>query len=171
MIWKNYRCKSLYLALLVLIASAAVDVTSEPVNCETFDNEYEHDDNGKLKLCEMTENTSIDASGVELGVEKDESVLGIRFYDNKKIFYLPVDVYKSYPNLVIYFAHSCNIKFLLKANFKNLGSVKEVHLDNNRIQKLDGEMFEDMSSLQILYLSKWSNLELLQFVLILILFH
>lgn len=104
----------------------------------------------------MTEKTSIDVSGVALGVEKDESILGVRFYDNKNIFYLPVDVYKSYPNLVIYFGHSCNIKFLFKENFEHLGAVKELHLDNNRIQKLDGEMFEDMNSLQIIYLSEFA---------------
>lgn len=144
----------LFFTLLASIASAAVRVTSEPINCETIDNEYLTDAYGELKLCEMTDKTSIDVPGVALDVEQDESILAIRFYDNKKIFFLPVDVYKSYPKLVIYFAHSCNIKFLFKENFENLGTVKELHLDNNRIQKLDGEMFKDMASLQIIYLSK-----------------
>lgn len=140
--------------LIVVIALIAQTQADNHISCEEIDSEFEHGDFGKLKSCEMTDKTEIEVTGATLATEQDDSMDAIRFYANKKIFFLPVDVHKNFPKLKLYFAHNCNIRTLYADNFAHLSEVKELHLDSNRIHGVDGEMFKDMTSLEVLYLSK-----------------
>lgn len=154
----------LFIVLLALFAFAIADEAPEPsttadetpghIDCEEVDSEKENEELGKLKSCELIDKTEIEVPGVTLSTAQDDDMRAIRFFDNKKIFFLPVDVYKSFPYLVLYFGHSCNIKAISKENFAHLTKLRELHLDNNRIQKIEADTFEGLKSVQVIYLSK-----------------
>ena len=115
----------------------------------------------------MDESTSISSSGVEIA-NKDESVGGLWFKSNKKIFNLPENVNKKFPNLIGYDAEKCSLSAITKSNFVGLKSLRSLDLEDNQIRKISFDTFEDLYSLERLDLS--NLITFLQFRLTLMLF-
>jgi Leucine-rich repeat (LRR) protein len=61
---------------------------------------------------------------------------------------------KAFPNLVAYSADRCSIKSFTKKNFARLTKLKELDLDRNQIETVNCKAFEDLVSLEHLFLSK-----------------
>lgn len=76
---------------------------------------------------------------------------------NKKIKFLPENPADSFPSLLIYDARNCLIERISKANFKGLSSLKRVFLQQNEIQQIDYNTFEDLKQLKTLELCKKNN--------------
>jgi hypothetical protein len=107
-----------------------------------------------ITICEMSKETSIEAPNVTISTKRDESNMGLSFYDNKKIFYLPIDVAEKFPNLTFYSAWGCSIKEISKLNFKGMKHLKQLRLTINQIEIIDNDTFQDAVALEILLLGE-----------------
>jgi Leucine rich repeat len=120
----------------------------------------------KILLCEMTYKTSINTSDETISITRNESLNGLSFFNNKKMFNLPVNVAEKFPNIVIYTAGGCSLKEVLYKNFKSLYKLKGLNLQQNQIEKITSDTFVDLKELVWIYLSKFSyqNLQRLIFI-------
>lgn len=107
---------------------------------------------GDAKTCWMRTTTSINEPDVTIST-KDESVHGLVLYYNKKIFHLPIQVDETFPNLLAYTAHDCgNIKQVSKKHFRGLTKLKFLSLEENQIELIMSETFDELTSLEVLRL-------------------
>lgn len=124
------------------------------VECEKVENLYFYNELSRsLKTCFMDITTSIYSIGFTISTN-DETVLGLKFFDNDNIRYLPENTSQKLPNLVAYHADLCSIQKVFKVNFKGLGKLIYLHLEHNEIEKIDSDTFEGLVSLKWLFLSK-----------------
>ena len=86
--------------------------------------------------------------------KNNPKVFGLKFANNQNLF-LPVKVSMIFPNLITYNASSTSIKQIVKENFVRLGSLKFLDLSRNQIEKIYGDTFEDLESLEEVHLSKF----------------
>lgn len=93
-------------------------------------------------------------SSADVTISPDESIVGLTFATNRKISFLPLEVGKSFPDLLCYAASNCNVKSISKKHFEKLGKLKELLLYNNRITTIASDTFADLVSLEYLKLSK-----------------
>lgn len=84
---------------------------------------------------------------------QDESVETISLAYNKRIEFLPDNIYKTYPNLKSYDAAACAIRNISKANFVNLQKLSSITLDGNLIERIDANVFDGLNLLQEIFLS------------------
>lgn len=121
------------------------------VSCENIQ------DNGlwKLKTCDMKGSTKINSAGYSISAFQIQNVEGIDFSHNKKIFHLPDKVYESFPNLIVYNAYDCSIKSIFRRHFEGLFHLRGLYLNRNSIEKIPLDVFEDLKSLELLYLGKF----------------
>lgn len=74
------------------------------------------------------------------------------FTRNYGIYYLPIEVAISFPELIVYEAEATSITSIAKINFKDLNKVKSLNLRRNEITTIKSNTFEDMASLDRLLL-------------------
>lgn len=110
---------------------------------------------GSLRSCSMTGKTVIDSIGYTINSTDDTTVLGLNFYTNKKVQFLPENIAQKFPNLEGYFAHECSIEGIAKINFKGLHRLRRLELCNNKIETVDQDTFEDLNLLERLTLCKF----------------
>lgn len=96
----------------------------------------------------------IDSIGFSLTTQPDSTITGFRSYGNRKIQFLPENVGETLPNLVFWHASYCSIKTISRDNFKNLSKLRGLGLQGNQIEKISSDTFDDLTALQILWLSK-----------------
>lgn len=139
--------------ILIAIFLSVCDAASREIACESFKNgswTFE----GREHICYMTVATSINSNDFKILSSGNESIKALTFFENRKIQYLPVDIYKSFPNLTEILGHSCSIRSLYKDNFRNLWMLKELWLIDNQIERINSDTFEDLTALEWLDLSK-----------------
>lgn len=86
---------------------------------------------------------------------RDDTLRGLRFYDNnKRIQFLPVKISEKFPNLWIISAFGGAIRSISKENFKGLRELRWLQLGHNQIVKVSDDTFEDLVSLEGLWLGK-----------------
>lgn len=117
---------------------------------------------GDWYTCFMQTAGPIHSTGFNILSERRENVSGLSFYGNKNISFLPESVSEVFPNLGGYDAGECNVKAIFKANFERLGSVRRLELQGNQIEVLEGNVFQDLTSLIRLRLGnkKFLNVDL-----------
>jgi Leucine-rich repeat (LRR) protein len=107
----------------------------------------------KEKTCKMDKTTSIDFPNTTIS-KRDEKIVRLTFYKNKKIFFLPENVSASFPNLTTYDASECNITEIWKKNFQGLSKLNSLSLNNNQIKMIATDTFVDLTLLALLYLGE-----------------
>ena len=109
-----------------------------------------------LKQCFLNEVTVINSPDYVIVSTSDEyeTVETIKCPYNKNIKYLPKGVHDVFPNLRTYDAAVCAIKKISKSNFAQLGKLVVIRLDGNLIEQIESGTFEDLTSLQEIYISK-----------------
>lgn len=134
--------------------TAASTVTKQ-LPCERigYGGDYEPLFNDFLKTCWMEKTTQINQPETTINSGRDESVAGIWFRLNKKIFFLPEKVDEIFPNLIGYVAEYCSIIEVSKKNFRNLFKLRGLWLQGNQIEVINSDTFEDLTSLERLYLN------------------
>lgn len=113
----------------------------------------------------MNQSTTIDAN--DTTVLAEPSVQMLDFGYNKKIAFLPVKVAISFPALKIYAANDCSIKTIAKVNFKDMQVLMELTLEKNQIEIIRSDTFEDLISLQGIYLRELIFVDKISYFLIL----
>lgn len=110
----------------------------------------------KWNSCLMILETVIDEPNYEISSRKNETIQGLTFNANKKIFFLPLEAFKKFPNLLGYSAYECSIKSIVKENFQNLNKLTVIYLHKNQIETILSDTFEGLSSLQDIFLGNFS---------------
>jgi Leucine-rich repeat (LRR) protein len=108
---------------------------------------------GDLITCKK-ENTDISNSGLTLSHPSEPDLKMLYFYNNKKVLYLPVELYCTAPNLFVINAAGCAVKAISKKNFEKLANVQYVWLHDNDISVIPAGTFEDLVSLKEITLGK-----------------
>lgn len=132
---------------------ALLILTIHQLKAGEVDCERKQSNGGPSLLCYMNNETTIDSHGFEIS-SGDEAVEGLVFDNNQKIRFLPEKVAEKFPKLVIYWAQSCSLTEISKIHFENLGSLTQLLLQSNRIEKISSNTFEDLTSLFWLNLRK-----------------
>lgn len=104
----------------------------------------------RLPTCSMSDNTTIRSP--KTMAEWNPRIEVLYIWKNKKVSYLPVDLYSSFYDLKLIIAYSCSLKAVSRENFRNLTKVFKVNLDNNQIRRIRRGTFSDLISLRELYL-------------------
>lgn len=128
-------------------------IETTEVTCEKFENIIWVAPVGLVKNCYMTQTTSIDERNVTIS-NFDDSVKALKLNNNKKNFYLPVQIDKRLPNILAINAAYCSIKEIFKDNFNGLDKLIVLLLENNQIEKIPNDVFKDLKSLEQLWLRK-----------------
>lgn len=98
-------------------------------------------------------NHSIFNENTIISEKKTEWTKGLTFSENKKISYLPVKVYKSFPNLVGYNAYNCSLRTVSQGNFERLKELQYITLSQNFLSFIPPNTFQNLTKLKYLFLS------------------
>lgn len=144
--------KSSVVWLMLFLSISCID--GNEINCEAIRRgTWLSLQNATLKTCLLQTFIRIDAANKKVS-NSDVSVRAISFFKNSYIFYLPIDVSKSFPNLVAYEASETSINEISKVNFKNLRKLLFLDLSYNTIETIFSDTFEDLVELEILRLGE-----------------
>lgn len=124
------------------------------VSCERVESFLWINGRFHFKTCDMKGSTVIDTINTKISANKDESVEGLTFSWNKKIFHLPIGVGEKFPNLVAYSGAHCSIEELRKKHFLKLSKLKIINFYSNQIKTIYSNTFESLTSLEIIYLGQ-----------------
>lgn len=130
---------------------------NKTISCERIGNGDNWVRVGRARTCTMKVTTTIESEEFVI-TPADSSVIALSFADSKKIKCLPINVDDTFINLAGYFASDSSLKAVSKINFQNLTKLRYLGLHNNEIEKIDGDTFEDLTSLEEIRLRKCSLL-------------
>lgn len=122
------------------------------VNCERM--KFALDEETPVKTCYMKNTTKILKAGSIISLPRDEEMKKLNFRTNKKIFFLPIKISKSFPDLLVLDAGRCSLKKIARESFQGLQNLQKLFLDQNRIEKVPKNTFEDLIELLIIDLSE-----------------
>lgn len=132
---------------LVFLTAAVMNLEAAEINCEKI-NSLDLYGNS----CYLDEKTAISAVNVTIVDLENDVVLVILFRNNKKIQLLPINIYRNFPNLEIYFANNASIKEISALNFRRLTSLNFLDLSSNQIEFIPNFCFTGLSELGTIYL-------------------
>lgn len=134
---------------LVLFVTAVVELKAAEISCEKVDG-YD-----TFKQCCYLNGTAvIDAVNVTFAGPENSDVDAILFDENKKIEFLPVNVYRNFPNLENYLARNASVKKISALNFQRLTSLEYIDLEVNQIDFIPDNCFQGLTKLNVILLSK-----------------
>lgn len=139
---------TIILTFLILNGASAELINCEEINIDTWNYVNEQ------VTCSMQNSTVISTPGYDITTSKDDKIGALYFSSNKNIFYLPDGAYENFTNVVVLAASSCSLAAVYKSNFHNLRELIRLDLDENQIEEIASNTFEDLNSLQFLWLSK-----------------
>lgn len=142
------RIKSLNFRKIMLLVTFALAVTSSSADvvCEKIGVCWE------TKCCQMNLETKIESNDVAVSWPRDDTIELIWLTGNRRIEYLPVEVYRNFPKIGFYWAGHCAIKEISKKNFEQLKSLKWAALQDNQIEKISSNTFEGLDELRQVFL-------------------
>lgn len=137
----------------------ALKVVENDFNCETL-NTYSFvyfnvTIQENEKNCLVHENTVINIDDVSFLLTSDYTIDGINFNANKKIQFLPVKIFQSFPNLRGYFAGNLNVSKVSHKNLQRLAKLEVLYLNGNQIEKMKSDTFEGLLKLRIVNLGEF----------------
>lgn len=137
----------LALAFLLILASSS-QLEAAEINCEVV-YRYKRFE----KCCYFDRDIVIDALNVTIAGLENSDVEAIQFSGNEKVEFLPVNVYKNYPNLEVYLAGFAAVKEISAFNFARLLNLKSLDLKNNAIKFIPHDCFQGLTKLNQIDLS------------------
>lgn len=153
-----YSCSSI---LLVFLLSNSLKIASSNqtainyITCEKITvYKIQQNQSEAPKACFMGKNNTIQSPETEFLHTEDVCVTALTFASNKGIFFLPLRVSKSFPNLERFVAYQCSLSTIIKLNFENLHRLKVLNLGANQIKTFANDVFDDLKALEELDLSK-----------------
>jgi hypothetical protein len=113
---------------------------------------YRWRDVGNQNTCWIAGSISFSSPGYKINSSRDETVTGFIAQSLKNMFYLPDSPYEIFPYLQAYSSRGSAVKEISAANFKKLKKLRLLYLDQNQIEKINSDTFNDLESLE------WLNL-------------
>lgn len=143
---------SIWRLVLIYMSLITCSIEAQQIDCNRFKSApFTY---GTAKTCFMQGSNAINAADFTISTPKDTTTQGIRFDFNKKIFYLPLKTSEVFPNLLIYAAHECSIKTVIKENFQHLFMIMEIWLEGNQIETIFDNTFQGLSTLKRINLGR-----------------
>lgn len=136
------------LAIILIFAVAVSKLEATQISCEKIEG-YPRITG---KRCFMNSTTTISTADVTLADLANVDVYGLMFDFNKKIEFLPVEVYKTFPNLAVLAAENCSLKEISARNFEKLVGLVFLDLQGNHIKSIPNYCFEGLTKLSHLLL-------------------
>lgn len=141
---------------LLAIAIFAVQTAGHDVKCEVKEKTILVDTRSKVEFqttvqCVFNDDSEITEPS-KLANPVNESVTELSMVRNKKIKFLPQEIGVPFPKLRIIDAFGCSVKEVNKRNFVGLTMVSKIVLDDNEIEKIEEDSFDDLKELDYLYL-------------------
>lgn len=133
----------IFILLVYFWSAKAIEVPCERV-----------EKSGGFVDCFMDQTTAITSDTVKISDAREESISKLWFDHNSKIFFLPIEIHEKFPNLIQINAFNCSISTISKSNFVKLSKLRILYLENNKIEKIDSDTFDDLISLEEIDLSK-----------------
>lgn len=138
-------------SLIILSALLVVQVNANDFFCEKIQTYvWSHNDN--QITCFMNFLTKKPATRFSLA--KHQQTKGLRFQANKNVTKLPENLSFVFSGLTFFNAESCAVQTLTNKNFKNLTNLRKIWLNNNEIESIDSDVFQDNKLLTFLTLGK-----------------
>lgn len=141
MIELKANLEMLAIALLLLV-NIFGQLNAAEISCESVG--YFSDALADLPCCYLDSRTTIEAANVTFASAENSEVGIIYFNYNKKVQFLPVKVYKKFPDLEYYLASDANIEEITALNFEKLTSLESLDLGGNRIEFVPNFCFQDL---------------------------
>lgn len=130
------------MTILVFLLTSAVKIEAVEIDCEKIDRYHRG-----VKCCYLHETTVIDVINTTMGGLEIADVQEIWISGNKNIQYLPVNVYKKFPNLEFYSAYGAGITEISALNFERLTNLKILNLSENNIESIPDNCFQGLFKL------------------------
>lgn len=121
--------------------------------CESI-SQVSRNDITARETCMMNGSTIISSKNRTIHFMLDQGIDGLYFNENKKIEFLPVEIYRSFPNLKEYWANNCSVREISKKNFEKLYQLNFIRLVANQIEKISSDTFKDSVLLRAIALSE-----------------
>ena len=106
----------------------------------------------KILTCNIN-NQKVDSEGFFIAGDPNQSVEAFIIQHNIEVKFLPENIAKSFPELLIYKVHECSIRTVKGIHFKGLHKLEILNLDRNYIKSIEGDPFKDLKKLNILSLN------------------
>lgn len=133
---------------LIFFVVAAGTLEAVEIPCEKVES-FE-----RFKRCCYLRETAINDANVTVAGLENSDVDAIVFADNEKIEFLPVNVYKKFPNLEGFLASDAAVKKISALNFGRLSNLKLLDLSSNQIEFIPDNCFQGLIKLYKINLSK-----------------
>jgi hypothetical protein len=137
---------------MMVILDSILKAEAKNIACEIEGIGFWSQEMGEFKTCYIKQ-APIESTGVKFSTN-DATINGLDLSNNLKMFYLPENVGESFPNLIGYSVQRCSVKHVLKLNFNGLKKVKELLLTYNQIEKIENSVFDDLVSLERIWLGE-----------------
>jgi Leucine-rich repeat (LRR) protein len=129
-------------ALVILVIEASLSTTT----CDEIEMQRLKDV-GNQRSC-VKQSSPITSPDLFFVDPTESNITVFYFFRNKQLFYLPVQVYKAAPNLLMIDAPYSEIKAISKKNFEKLTKLEFLWLHFNKIATIPPETFADLVSLK-----------------------
>ena len=119
----------------------------EQLNCSTSNEKWQNfwfDGNKTLMTC-MILDQAINTERFDVETSRESKAFWIK--NNKEVKFLPGNIAKSFPQLIVYAVHDCGIKILNARHFKSLRKLEALNLGGNEIDTVVVDSFEDLTEL------------------------
>lgn len=95
--------------------------------------------------CIVNETSVIESD--DYRISSDVNATGVYFNDNPRIFYLPHQLSKVFPRLMVIDVTYCSVKKVSLDNFEGLVNLRRLWLRDNLIEEIPADTFKDLISL------------------------
>lgn len=155
--YSSLLLKAIFIAGVFQVYGSA---KSDSVECRDIDTINFHQKLGLINVvtCFMDGITSVGDPSMIIST-KNSSIHGIYMYRNKNIKFLPVKVDESFPHLKAYGANSLRLATISKENFQGLNELIVLYLQDNEIETIPIDVFEDLRSLKELSMGEFKVFE------------
>lgn len=139
---------------LPILSLATSGLSDAGVDCEG----YGKCQSGDRDCCLMNRMTSIHSENLRISAKRRDFIKGLNLFRNQRIQFLPVYINLKFPKIIRLEATGCSINKISKDNFQGLFQLYELNLDENFIEKIRSDTFEDLTSLKYIHLGKFFNI-------------
>lgn len=136
-------------------------VASKELACEEIHGRHSWVHVGYQVVCKMEWKTSIFSQDVVTSPQVDEVITGVSFWHNRKVQFLPLNVGKTYPNLIGYMPEACSLTSISRVHFQNMTNLRALWLNENQIEQINGDTFSDLPKLEWIRLGRKPSLDFL----------
>lgn len=119
----------------------------KPLTCECCKQTHKH-------WCVMKDATTITRDDTAIATLQDLEIVVLYFGFNHEIYFLPVSVNETFPNLKNLEARYCSLRFISKKNFEGLFKLEYLDLEENFIEKIESDTFDGLDNLKYVNLGR-----------------